>query len=323
MTLHLTLFGSDYAILISDRRLSSNGKTITDEYNKATVLDFDDARLICGFTGIATIGHIKRPTFSTQDWLLDALYETASPDHLSVPTLLRFKDHCSKAFREHSALKSLSSDNRKLAFLFAGFNYDGQPACPNAHPCAAVLTNFRGFGGVDDLPGEPNDFALREIDMSKDTRVGVFGQWPAISPQDIADLNDMLESKKPADAVLARAIDLVSTAASREKAENTIGQQLNTIVLPADRSKPVQCAYHVQKGSTIYYQPDHAILTSKQQLMLKGAMIYASDASGNHAPTAPPIVVPKVHRNAPCPCGSRIRYRNCHGRHISHSSKKT
>lgn len=314
MTLHLTLFGSDYAILISDRRLSNNGKAITDEYNKATVLEFDDARLVCGFTGIATIGNIKRPTFSNQDWLLDALHETAPPDYLSVPTLLRLKDHCSKAFREHSALKSLSSDNSKLAFLFAGFNYDDQANSLTAHRCAAVLTNFRGFGGVDDLPGEPNDFVLREIDMSRNTRVGVFGQWPAISPQDIADLNGMLGSNKPADAVLARAIDLVSTAASKEKAENTIGQQLNTSVLPADRSKPAQCAYHVQEASTIYYQPDHAILTSTHQMMLKGTMIYASDVSGNHAPTAPPIVVPKVHRNAPCPCGSRIRYRNCHGR---------
>jgi hypothetical protein len=316
MTLHLTLFGSDYAILISDRRLSNNGKTITDEYNKATVLEFDDARLVCGFTGIATIGNIKRPTFSTQDWLLDALHQTASPDYFSVPTLQRLKEHCSKAFREHSSLKSLSSDNRKLAFLFAGFNYDGQSACPTAHRCAAVLTNFRGFAGVYDLPGEPNDFVLREIDMSRDTRVGVFGRWPAISPQDIADLNDMLGSNKPADAVVARAIDIVRKATSKQVAKNTIGQQLNTIILPADRSRPAQCAYNVHKASTTHYEPDHVVLTSTRQLMIKSAMIYASDASGNHAPTAPPIVVPKVHRNAPCPCGSRIRYRNCHGRHM-------
>jgi hypothetical protein len=313
MTLHLTLFGSDYAILISDRRLSNNNKTVTDEHNKATVLEFDDARLVCGFTGIATIGNSKRLNFSTQDWLLDALHETAPPDFLSAPTLQRFKSRCSKAFREHAALKNINRNERKLAFLFAGFNYDSQFAYPTAHPCCAVLTNFRGFAGPNDLPYEPNDFVLREVDMSRETRVGVFGQWQTISSQDIADLNGMLRSNKPANAVLTRAIYLVRRAASKPEAKNTIGQQLNSVILPADRTMPAQCAYHVQTASTTYYQADHAFLTSKQQVMFKRAMIYTSDTRGNHIPDSPPIIVPKVHRNAPCLCVSKIRYRNCHG----------
>jgi len=262
MTLHLTLFGSDYAILISDRRLSSNNKTVTDEHNKATVLEFDDARLVCGFTGIATIGNDKRLNFSTQDWLLEALHETAPPDYLSAPTLQRFKGCCSKVFREHGALKNLNSNERKLAFLFAGFNYDSHFAYPTAHQCCAVLTNFQGFAGPNDLPYEPKDFVLRQVDMSRDTRVGVFGQWQTISPQDIADLNGMLRSNKPADAALTRAIYLVRRAASKLEAKNTIGQQLNSVILPADRTKPAHCAYHVQTASTTYYQADHAFGSS-------------------------------------------------------------
>jgi hypothetical protein len=126
MTLHLTLFADDYLILVSDRRLSNNGKVMTDEHNRATVLDFDDARLVCGFTGIATVTMDNRTIFNLQDWLLDALFESASPDFASIPTLQRLRKKCSLLFRDNARFSYLKTAKRKLAI------YD-QPKCQCCH----------------------------------------------------------------------------------------------------------------------------------------------------------------------------------------------
>ena len=66
MTLILGLANQQQVILISDRRLSCNGKVVEDESNKAATFNLQDARLAVAFTGLASAG-----TFSaicTQGW---------------------------------------------------------------------------------------------------------------------------------------------------------------------------------------------------------------------------------------------------------------
>lgn len=65
MTLILGLANQQQVILISDRRLSVNGKVVEDESNKAATLNLQDARLAVGFTGLARAGR-----FQTRRWLL-------------------------------------------------------------------------------------------------------------------------------------------------------------------------------------------------------------------------------------------------------------
>ena len=68
MTLIVAAGNKDFAVLAADRRLTSNGKLVDDEANKATILACYDARMAIAFTGLATWG-----SFSTEKWLLESL----------------------------------------------------------------------------------------------------------------------------------------------------------------------------------------------------------------------------------------------------------
>jgi hypothetical protein len=48
MTLIVGLMSRDYAVQVSDRRLSSDGAPVDDESNKAVILTCANARLIVG-----------------------------------------------------------------------------------------------------------------------------------------------------------------------------------------------------------------------------------------------------------------------------------
>jgi hypothetical protein len=305
MTLIVSLNGPDYVILLSDRRLSCDGKVIDDESNKTAAIDMEDARLACAFTGLARAG-----SFSTQDWILDALLESAPPDFLSVPTLQRFRTRISTEFAENRDLRNLPADLKRLAILFAGFHY----ATDGIYPVSALLTNFSGFAGHGDLPFEPDDFVLREVKIDQPTRVGFVGAWPAVQEDDIAALNEMLFAGKPAKAVLGKAIDLFHTIADRPSSHGTIGGQLNSITLRSNRSSAIETGYHVRNCSPISYMANYAELTSKNTMLAKGGMTYACDPSDPSKPIGTSIAVPKVHPNAYCPCGSKKKYRKCHGK---------
>ena len=305
MTLIMSLHGPDYAVLIGDRRLSCDGRVIDDESNKAAAIVMEDARLACAFTGLARSG-----AFSTQDWLLDALHDCAPPDFLSVPTLQRLRSRLSTEFAENRDLRNLPVDSKRLAVLFAGFHY-----APNgAFPVSALLTNFSGFAGHGDLPNEPNDFVLREVKMDQQTRVGFIGAWPAVEEDDIAVLNEMLFAGKPAKAVLGKAINLFHTIADRPSSHGTVGGQLNSITLRSNISTGIETGYHVRNCSPISYMANYAVLTRKQTMLAKGGMTYACDPSDPSKPIGNPIAVPKVNPNAYCPCGSKKKYRKCHGK---------
>jgi hypothetical protein len=94
MTLVMALVNLDQIIQISDRRLTDQrGALFDDAENKACVLTARDARVICGFSGLA---HAAQ--FRTNHWLVDALYESAPPDHLIVATIERFTAAATKRF---------------------------------------------------------------------------------------------------------------------------------------------------------------------------------------------------------------------------------
>jgi len=236
--------------------------------------------------------------------------ECGPPDFQSVHVLHRLREAANRKFREDRTLKRLSEAERRLAFIFGGFCYDET----GSHPVGAILTNFSGFAGPGDLPFKPDEFVLRELQMDAPTRVGFAGAWPSIRPEDVSQLNNMLEQGKPAGAVIEKAVSAIHAAAESSDANNTVGGQINSITIWADRTKPIDTAYHVRESSAISYSPNWALLTSTGTMVAKGGMVFPSDNSGKIATDAPPIAVPKVHRNAPCPCGSRIRYRNCHGK---------
>ena len=86
MTLLLALANKDYAMQISDCRLSCNGKLIDVESNKCGALFCLNASAAFCYTGLA-----KWSGFSTPKRLLQALHDSAAPDFTIGETLERLK----------------------------------------------------------------------------------------------------------------------------------------------------------------------------------------------------------------------------------------
>ena len=113
MTLILGLANQQQVILISDRRLSVNGKVVEDESNKAATLNLQDARLAVGFTGLARAGR-----FQTRRWLLEALLESANPDYQMESTIRRF---CNRATQDFAEIVLRRKSDKRLTVVLAGY----------------------------------------------------------------------------------------------------------------------------------------------------------------------------------------------------------
>src|SRR2546423_57294 len=98
MTLILALGNPHQVIQISDRRLTSNGRVSIQPENKTTFLHLQDARILCGFTGLARAG-----SFRTAQWVLDTLLGCVEPDDLAFKTLERFTDRATEEFQKNPA----------------------------------------------------------------------------------------------------------------------------------------------------------------------------------------------------------------------------
>jgi hypothetical protein len=102
----------------------------------------------------------------------------------------------------------------------------------------AVLTNYQNCDtGKDDLDAW-DEFAsyyweeLRPIGVEI-TMAQRIGNWRAMKAGDEAGLRNMLEARKPADAIIGKAIELFNTVANRPAAGNTIGKQLSVLTIHA------------------------------------------------------------------------------------------
>ena len=146
MTIIIALGNNNQMIQISDRRLSSKGKLVDDESNKAGVLFCDNARMTFGYTGLANFSG-----FSTMKWLLKALSESAAPDYTIGEILERLKTNATKTFAEHRALKTTSPGLKKLAVMFSGYLIlDGEVRLGSA-----TLSNYHNFQTDNFFPVHP------------------------------------------------------------------------------------------------------------------------------------------------------------------------
>lgn len=301
MTLVMALINSDQCIQISDRRLSSNGKLISDEQNKAGIMHCDNARLIYGFSGLAYYkGHI------TQNWILDNLNESAVNDFQAIEILRKFGKNASKYFQTEKVLKKISIKDKALSILFSGYLYHHNPP----KQCYAIITNqklsgvpcedydlFKGYYFIEKNEPEKNVTAIE--------RIG----WPlGMKEAHIGALRALLEKKAPAEGLVGKAVEVMHEIADDPVSKGTIGKQLNVVVMHRDASKPVNSQYVSKKCSFVQYSHDLALLHKNGNTLLKDFKIESVDID------APPLVVPKVGRNVPCPCGSGKKYKRCHGK---------
>ncbi len=306
MTFILSLGNPDQVIQISDRRHTIDGRVDSDERNKATIMTCLNARLAIGFTGLARAG-----SFETQEWILLSLNECGPPDFTAKKILDRLCAKATNDFRSHPILQRLPRKDKRLSLMFSGYLYDIDPPL-----CVfALLTNYQDFScTMTDSAKSWGEFKVMYYwekrnngvaldDLSMVQRIGV---WPAWRRSDELALRPMLIQRKPAEAIALKGYTVVRDIARRPQAASLIGPQLTCIRIPRDPTKPSGYDYDTAEPTYALPAPDLAFLLPGGGMLFKSFTV-------EHESHDLPAAVPRVRPDQICPCGSRKRYKACHG----------
>jgi SEC-C motif len=304
MTIILALCNLDQCVQISDRQLTDDqGRPCVLPENKATVIRLVDARLICGFAGLARAGQ-----FRIGEWLPDALLRAAQPDHLAHRTIERFTEEISKRFREPD-IQSVAREQRRLSFLFTGYR-DGAPP-PNF--IAATVTNFENFDTEEDeMPWDKFRAIYWSAKKDVDEVISIHwrGQWTAMTAGDLERAKRVLVEGRRPESIVDVGVGIVREMAKRPEAKGTIGNDLHSVILPVH---PPEGLAHAPASGHHPLGATHRYSWVNQLTSLPGGQFAISDMVLKAPSSGSPFVVPKVGRNKRCPCGSGEKYKNCHG----------
>jgi SEC-C motif len=316
VTLGLVGGNSSYTVVLADRRLTSEGRVEDDEFPKALVFSSPSARLGVTFTGLA-----KAPGFLMFFVLPELLGEAAKDGPDPEDVIRGFARRLDTAFASLPA--SVSEAAKQSAVLFAGYKYT-----PEGRPQIFLRTVSNHRRGATNT----HPFRMENIEGSERYNyVSAVGAWTALPEPGRTELGELINAGKPARAVVDKAVEVIRAAARSDAAQNTIGEQLLSVVIPASRSQRPVTAYHTKTLSDTYFFPGSVTVdASGRGVVVMGGSItsgalteaqvrdhYRRGLRGLPRDTTqrfPPIAIPKVKRNDPCSCGSGQKYKRCHGR---------
>jgi len=299
MTLILGLANQQQVILISDRRLSANGKVVEDESNKAATFNLKDARLAVAFTGLA-----KARTFQTRRWLLEALLESAKPDYQMVSTIKRF---CNRATQDFAKIIVPRKWDKRLTVVLAGY-------CYNEIPPRCYCWLVSNFEGSDIYGSEPLDeFRIhwcRNRLLPEDGYSLIFspGVHTLVSQPYAESLRILLQGHKPASALVGKGVEVLRAIAKSPLSKNLVGQQCTSIVLPRSPDSIGSLEYHSSTVRTKLFAP--SVIEARgghAAFIVDSPEVEIRNSSGRQMV----LTVPKVGPNHPCPCGSGKKYKKC------------
>jgi hypothetical protein len=278
MTLLLSIANEGIAIMLSDRRITSNGKIVDDEFNKLCVLFCDDARMAVTFTGIATYGD-----FNTSDWLCNTISDIGGDTGTIHNIINELKGRLS------AELRRLSLGREKLTILFGGFVYG------ESRPQARTyqLTNWDEQGVVYD------HFSLMIITPQDDCIVHVDGMGLSVEKQDKQNLKNLLGLNLPPRQLLRYCIKVMQSAAKSGKSFGLVGEQINTAIIHASPDTVVNGTFHSSKFVNYFCSPN--------MVVTKGMIVLGSFISTNGI-----LAGPEIKKKQTCWCGSGLMFKNCH-----------
>jgi len=134
--------------------------------------------------------------------------------------------------------------------------------------------------------------------------------WQAVSDQDRLALEELLSGAKPAQALIGKAVEIIRSTARSARSGGLIGERCISAVIQPETARRILTAYHSDKVSFEMFMPSIVTATSPQTL---GYVMDPCLAALPGQENVPPVAIPKVGRNHPCPCGSRKKYKKCHG----------
>jgi hypothetical protein len=316
VTLALVGANLQYTVALADRRLTSEGSVVDEEFQKLVAFSSPTARMAVAFAGLATAPGLTM-NLALPECLLEAAKDGPQPEDVVEGVARRLEARFS------SLPSSVTDAVKQTAVLFAGYRYDtnGRPeifvrSVGNYRPGATGTEPFR----VEMIP-----------DSERYNYMSAVGARHALADEDMRALGELINGVKPPQAVVGKAVEVVRAAALSRPAQDVIGGQLLSLVVPANRLEPPAGAYHTEFPSDTVYFPSsvdvdahgEGILVA-QPSVTAGALTerqvrdsYRRALSGMPRDTTqrfPPIAFPRTARNAPCPCGSGQKYKRCHGR---------
>lgn len=279
MTLLVAVGNLEYVAVVSDRRLTGRAE---DESNKTVILHSPGIRAVAAYTGLAEAG-----AFKTAVWLPEALHAAMTTGALDLEAF------CASATGTFSRLHLARAQDLCLSIGIFGFFVASDESVGRLTRIfisnCRDRTNPARFSSIVEEASEPRNSLASFAVIGGAHR-------PAYQSRRQA-LEDLARQNRPANAVVAKAIELIHEAA---RSDPTVGKQCSSVVVTREGSGRFN--YHSGTLTTRIYTP--AIVTPTDAFL--GA--YIERISPGVA------AVPKVRSVEPCPCRSGRRYGRCHGR---------
>lgn len=294
MTLILTAITPDFAVMVSDRRLSTANGIVTDESGKAGVIYANDGTALYAYTGLAQLG-----PFIARQWIQQALMEAS--DGTLNETIFRFSEIAERKFA------NLAYRRQGITLALAGFSAD-------VGPFMGTVSNLEAMSGSL-LPHPTRDFRTR-IGISPTSSPGslsgvmVNGINQAEYVAELTDLNSLLLADRPQIAIQQKASHIIRQLADDPRTGGTVGKNVMVATLrrpPKGRFAVPSATYMPLEDSDRIYSLDVLDLRTNfgPKLALRDVQLIFEDGS---------LVKPKLGRNNRCHCGSGLKFKYCHGR---------
>jgi SEC-C motif len=260
-------------------------------------------RVVLTFSGLA-----QANGFDTKKWLVKTVQELGPPSYNLVGIIKGLVPRLTEEFKTNPALRrGLSDEDRRLSVMLVGLTFfKSTPAVP----IYAIISNFENPASGSPAANSANpEFSLSDGNIVEEgTRCILFiGNKAAITKEPFNQVAEAALTATPQSIVL-KVVDVMRKIADDPRSSALIGKQLSTVILPGDPNQEVVGAYHTDTVKAAYYMPDVAWVMSDGSSAATNIKIEPA------APlTTPPLAVPVVGRNQPCPCGSGRKYKHCHG----------
>lgn len=304
MTLILAGLSAPNSLVLSDRRLSGRGGRQDDEYNKMNVLFTADAKAVIAFTGLA-----RWKDFDTSEFISNTLVDNAEPDRQLEP----MRDRLVSALEDRLRSLRLPRADKRLSVVVTGYRYVEDDPSLDYYTAEGVLWRISNFESGDSHQPEAQDsFEIEEIPPRKvDTKQPygfiASGTTSGLVRAQVEKLELLLHERRPAKALATKALEVGIEAAKSPASDSRVGTSWSAAVIPIDPMASIWIQYYADSPRTQHFNPNLIDASAGEQpvLALNGMMV---ETRSPHAHG-----FPGTARNAPCPCGSGMKYKRCHG----------
>ncbi|MTD12536.1 hypothetical protein GIS00_01075 [Nakamurella sp. YIM 132087] len=291
-----------YAGVVTDRRISRDSRALSDQYEKAGLVEFSDGRFAYTMTGL-----VQAPGFDAAKWVAMSLAEAGTGGVEFWKALARFSAICSHRF---AMLPNVRTDHLKFSVLFAGYQRTESGSISRM----AMVSNFQELSPISGTDIWPRPFERFRLSFQETSPVRCLavpiGSGGYREDSELAKkLVDRLVSlKMSAAGVVAVLVDII-----RQGANEVIGEDCTSIVIPRNFDAEPEASYRPNRASNEFKFPAFVQASHGDKgagIAMNGATVYGGTVDRMAVVTAPA----PTYKRQKCPCGSGSEYRRCHGR---------